>query len=83
MDKAFKVSAIIFGVSISILILIIWTTIEMPIEWLEDPVNQANYPVMIALVKVLNAISGIDLLTTLLSLFSTVITGIIKIAKSD
>ena len=82
MDKAFKISAIIFGTSFTILILFILTTVNMPIEWLNDPINKANYPVMIALVKTLNALSGFDLLVTLLSLFSTMITGVIKVAKS-
>ena len=81
-DRAFRISVIVLVFSGIILILFFWTTVKMPIEWLENPINVANYPVMVNLVKVLNALSGFDFLLTLLSLISTMITGIIKVAKS-
>ena len=56
-----------------------FTSIQYPLEWLNDPTNTANYPVIVVMVKFLNTISGFDLLVTILSLFSTVITGIIAV----
>lgn len=82
-NKWFKISAIIFGASVTILILFLWSVVDVPIDWLNDPIYRANYLVVVSLVKGLNAISGFDLLVTLLSLFSTMITGIIKVARGQ
>lgn len=79
MQRVFKISSIIFIASVSIFLLFIFSNIQFPIDWLNDPLNQINYPVVVALVKLLNAISGIDLLITLLSLFTSTITGIITV----
>jgi len=79
MDKAFRVSLIIFAVGLGILLLTALGNHFYPADALDDPEVVANYGWAKPMMTILNAISGIDLLVSILAL---VFAALIAIANT-